>query len=65
MLDMATKPTTETYYWLGKEVADLLEPEQSFEEISSSLGCTRQKAHKDCMMALGKLVYRLRREVEW
>jgi hypothetical protein len=61
---MATKPTTETFYWLGKEAAELLEPERSFEEISAELGVTRQKAHKDCMMALGKLVYRLRKEME-
>jgi hypothetical protein len=61
---MTTKPTSENYYWLGKKFADLLDPYRTFEDISVELGVTKQKAHKDCMTALGKLVYRLRKNLE-
>lgn len=54
-------PNWRTRYALGIEAARHLEPEQSFVEIAAEIGTTPQVAYNETMLALGTLVWLLRR----
>lgn len=46
---------------LGVEASKHLDPNCSYEEIAAELGTTRQNAYTEVMLALGTLVFLLRR----
>ncbi len=58
---MAFKPTWAFYHRLGEQYAAHLQPNYSFAEIGREIGVSKQKAYHECMVALGKLVYGLKK----
>ena len=58
---MKQRANWQTYHRTGEQFARLLSPHDSFKKIGDHLGCTKQKAYHEAMVALGKLVYRLRK----
>jgi hypothetical protein len=54
------RPCWNTFYWLGVEANNLLEPVHSYVEIGRAFGVTKQNAFTECMVALGKVVFALR-----
>lgn len=55
------KPGWQTYYWLGVQAAQHLDVRKSFVEIGKEFGMTKQNANTACLVALGKVVYELRK----
>ena len=51
----------QTYYWLGVEAAKHLDVRKSFVEIGKAFGMTKQNANTACLVALGKVVYAMRK----
>lgn len=49
-----------TYYALGVRFAKYLEPHTTFEDIGAALGVTKQNAYTETVVALGKLVHRIK-----
>ncbi len=60
---MSIRPSWEVYHQLGEKFCQHLEPNFTFQEIGDNLGISKQKAYHECMVALGKLVYGLRKLV--
>lgn len=58
---MALKPSWSVYHGLGVEVASMLSPNYSYEQIGAELGISKQKAYHEAMLALGKVVYQLKK----
>ena len=61
---MVFKPSWQVYHDLGKELAPHLSANYTFEEIGAELGVSRQRAYHLCMMALGKLAYGLKKNLQ-
>jgi hypothetical protein len=55
-------PCWTTYYQLGVEASKHLPAFSSFVAIGRAFGITKQNAYTECVVALGKLVYRMRAE---
>lgn len=55
------RPSWTSYYWLGVEASKSLTPHKSYVEIAQATGLTKQNAFTACMLALGKVVFELRR----
>lgn len=53
----------EYYHNLGKQFAPLLDANYSYDEIGAELGVSHQTAWHECMIALGKLVHGLRKQL--
>ena len=60
---MTRKPTWLEYHLLGEKTAQDLDAGFTFQEIGDELGMSKQQAYHECMVALGKLVYRLKQAV--
>jgi hypothetical protein len=60
---MALKPTWEVYLRLGEQYGRELEPIHTFDAIAADLGTTRQRIYHETYVALGKLVYALRKQL--
>lgn len=58
---MALKPSWSVYHQLGKETAKELDAFHTFEQIGDEFGITKQQAYHEAMVALGKLVYQLKK----
>jgi len=62
------KPGFVTFYVIGMEVSRQLPKHCTLNEIGRTFGISRQNAHTEAVIALGKLVYHARRSVpkqEW
>ncbi len=51
-------------YRVGREVEKLLPKNATLAEVARHFGRSRQNAHTDCRVALGRLVIKLRRELD-
>lgn len=60
---MAFKPTWEFYLRLGEQYGRDLESVDTFEHMAAVLGTTRQRVYHETYVALGKLVYCLKRQL--
>ncbi len=60
---MALKPNWSAYYRLGVDLSKHLEGVSTFAEIGVELGVSKQRAYHECMVALGKLAYGLKRQL--
>lgn len=58
---MALKPSWAVYHQLGEEAASKLDPNYTYEQIGTALGISKQKAYHEAMVALGKVVYQLKK----
>lgn len=58
---MSLKPTWAVYHRLGKQIASELDPNCTFQEIGDLLGISKQRAYHEAMVALGKIVYQLKK----
>ena len=56
-------PSWNQFYRLGLEAARHLVPQESYAEIGRHYGCRKQKIYAEAMIALGKVVYRLRKSL--
>lgn len=55
------QPTWQTFYWLGLEASKHLDVRKSFVEIGQAFGMTKQNANTACLVALGKVVFAMRK----
>ncbi len=55
------KPTWKEYHRLGVETSKQLESKYTYEDIGRMLGLTKQKVYHEAMVALGKIVYQLKK----
>lgn len=54
------KPNFATFYNLGTEVSDYLDPVRTFREVGANLGMNHRMVQTVQYVALGKVVYRMR-----
>ncbi len=57
-------PTFSNYLRIGVEFKSKLPAHKSFGEIGKALGITKQNAYTETIVALGKLIYRLREAIK-
>ncbi len=55
------RPGWQTYHNLGEQFAPRLDVHQSYQKIGEHFGCRKQKVYHEAMVALGKVVHRLRK----
>lgn len=57
------KPSWSVCYRIGVEYQRRLHPRYTLEEVGSAFGLTKQNAYTATVLALGKLIYLVRRKV--
>lgn len=60
---MKRKPSWQVYHNLGEQFAHLIPANISYQKIGEHFGCRKQKVYHEAMVALGKVVFRLRKTV--
>jgi len=66
LADKNLKPSWQLYHDLGAALMLKIPAHRSFEEIGAVLGITKQMAWHETAVALGKLAFRLRRQIpDW
>ena len=58
---MAVRANRQVLYDLGVEYSQILEPDCTYQAIGDALGISKQMAYHICMVALGKLVYSMKK----
>jgi len=58
---MAFRPGWKFYHDLGRNYSDVLEPVMTWREIGAELGCSHQRAYHEAQVALGKLIYGIKK----
>jgi len=57
------QPSWSVFHALGEEFAPRLEPYCTYEQIGKEIGTTKQMAYHEAVVALGKLIFNMRKSV--